>query len=181
FFGSTRYLVNDKRSSDQVPSSSHVVNLNSKASNGQQSKLICRSYSKIITATYPNYSAYRHCTNDWVKGLTINSAFVYGHVVKGRKYVIKDVLHVIKQVEDVSNYAKAVVGRDKEEGQGTTPRGADWEVVSLTASTYAAAPGGTIPKFKLEEKGDEVDKDKVDSSESENVILESKNVEVSDN
>ncbi|GJU13482.1 hypothetical protein Tco_1135878 [Tanacetum coccineum] len=29
---------------------------------------------------------------------------------------------------------------DKEEGQGTTPRGADWEVVSLTTSACAAAP-----------------------------------------
>ncbi|KAG8037238.1 hypothetical protein GUJ93_ZPchr0023g33387 [Zizania palustris] len=30
---------------------------------------------------------------------------------------------------------------EKEVVEGTTPRGADWEVVSLTASAYAAAPG----------------------------------------
>nr|GEV29446.1 ATG8-interacting protein 2-like [Tanacetum cinerariifolium] len=83
---------------------------------------------------------------------------------------------------------------DKEEGQGTTPRGADWEVVSLTASAYAAAPGGTIPEFKHEEKGDAVDKDKVETSNAlfmsghfvvppnqhENVQSESENAEVSD-
>nr|GEX48505.1 ATG8-interacting protein 2-like [Tanacetum cinerariifolium] len=57
----------------------------------------------------------------------------------------------------------------REEGHGTTPRGADWEVVSLTASAYAAASGGTIPEFKLEEKGDH-----------ENVLSESENAEVFD-
>ncbi|CAD6224169.1 unnamed protein product [Miscanthus lutarioriparius] len=30
---------------------------------------------------------------------------------------------------------------EKEVGEGTTPRGADWEVVTLTASAYEAAPG----------------------------------------
>lgn len=30
---------------------------------------------------------------------------------------------------------------EKEVGEGTTPRGADWEVVTLTASSYEAAPG----------------------------------------
>ncbi|PWA77867.1 hypothetical protein CTI12_AA221530 [Artemisia annua] len=83
---------------------------------------------------------------------------------------------------------------DKEEGQGTTPRGADWEVVSLTASAYAAAPGGTIPEFKHGEKGDVVDKDKVETSNAlfmsghfvvppnqhDNVVSESENAEVYD-
>lgn len=83
---------------------------------------------------------------------------------------------------------------DKEVGQGTTPRGADWEVVSLTASAYAAAPGGTFPEFKHEEKGDVVDKDKVETSNAlfmsghfvvppnqhENVVSESENAEVYD-
>ncbi|GJT09441.1 RNA-directed DNA polymerase, eukaryota [Tanacetum coccineum] len=60
---------------------------------------------------------------------------------------------------------------DKEEGQGTTPRGADWEVVSLAASAYAVAPGATIPKFKLEEKGDVVDKDKVETSNAYSCLV----------
>lgn len=30
---------------------------------------------------------------------------------------------------------------DNEEGEATTSRGNEWEVVSLTASAYAAAPG----------------------------------------
>lgn len=53
---------------------------------------------------------------------------------------------------------------DKEEGHATAPKGADWEVVSLTASAYAAAPGGNIPELKHEEKGEVVDKDKVETS-----------------
>ncbi|KAI3494941.1 hypothetical protein L1887_37003 [Cichorium endivia] len=53
---------------------------------------------------------------------------------------------------------------DKEEGHTTAPKGADWEVVSLTASAYAAAPGGKIPEPKHEEKGEVVNKDKVESS-----------------
>lgn len=53
---------------------------------------------------------------------------------------------------------------DKKEGQSTTPKGADWEVVSLTASAYAAAPGGSFPEFKHEEKGEDVKKDEVESS-----------------
>lgn len=83
---------------------------------------------------------------------------------------------------------------DKEEGQDTTPRGVDWEVVSLTASAYAAAPGGTSPELKHEEKGDVVDKDKVETSNAlfmsghfvvppnqhENVLSESAYTEVSD-
>ena len=33
---------------------------------------------------------------------------------------------------------------DKEEGQGTTPRGADWEVVSLTASALPVEGVGAL-------------------------------------
>lgn len=42
---------------------------------------------------------------------------------------------------------------EKEVGEGTTPRGADWEVVTLTASAYEAAPGpaGTEAKPVNEE------------------------------
>lgn len=55
---------------------------------------------------------------------------------------------------------------DKEEEHTIAPKGADWEVVSLTASAYAAAPGGNIPPLKPEEKGDVVNKDKVETSNS---------------
>lgn len=55
---------------------------------------------------------------------------------------------------------------EKEEAQITTPRGADWEVVSLTASAYAASPGGSIPEFKHEEKGEVIDKDKLETSDA---------------
>ena len=43
---------------------------------------------------------------------------------------------------------------EKEVREGTTPRGADWEVVTLTASAYEAAPGpaGTEPKPVNEER-----------------------------
>ncbi|KAF8650250.1 hypothetical protein HU200_064008 [Digitaria exilis] len=43
---------------------------------------------------------------------------------------------------------------EKEVGEGTTPRGADWEVVTLTASAYEAAPGpvGTEGKPINEER-----------------------------
>ncbi|KAK1420200.1 hypothetical protein QVD17_21600 [Tagetes erecta] len=53
---------------------------------------------------------------------------------------------------------------EKEEAQVTTPRGADWEVVSLTASAYAASPGGSIPEFKHEEKGEMIDKNNLETS-----------------
>lgn len=53
---------------------------------------------------------------------------------------------------------------DKEEGHATTPKGADWEVVSLTASAYAAAPGRNIPDLKHEEQGEVIQKDKVETS-----------------
>ncbi|XP_076893309.1 ATG8-interacting protein 2-like [Bidens hawaiensis] len=53
---------------------------------------------------------------------------------------------------------------ENNEAQVTAPRGADWEVVSLTASTYAASPGGSIPEVKQEETGEVVKKDEVETS-----------------
>ncbi|KAK9056173.1 hypothetical protein SSX86_027262 [Deinandra increscens subsp. villosa] len=53
---------------------------------------------------------------------------------------------------------------ENEEGQVATPRAADWEVVSLTASAYAASPGGSIPEVKHQEKDEVIDKDKVETS-----------------
>ncbi|XP_076948766.1 ATG8-interacting protein 2-like isoform X2 [Bidens hawaiensis] len=53
---------------------------------------------------------------------------------------------------------------ENNEAQVTAPRGADWEVVSLTASTYAASPGGNIPEVKQEETGEVVNKDEVETS-----------------
>lgn len=81
------------------------------------------------------------------------------------------------------------------EGEETAPRGADWEVVSLTASTYAAAPGpdmGENPKGG--EKGDVVDTNKSETSNAlfmsghfvfppsqhENLPLEPENTEILD-
>ncbi|KAI7758417.1 hypothetical protein M8C21_013105, partial [Ambrosia artemisiifolia] len=51
-----------------------------------------------------------------------------------------------------------------EAAQVTAPRGADWEVVSLTASAYAASPGGSIPEVKHEEEGEVIEKDNVETS-----------------
>ena len=42
---------------------------------------------------------------------------------------------------------------DNEEGEENTSRGAEWEVVSLTASTYAAAPGPEEVELKDDENG----------------------------
>uniref|UniRef100_A0A0E0KMN3 ATG8-interacting protein 1 n=1 Tax=Oryza punctata TaxID=4537 RepID=A0A0E0KMN3_ORYPU len=44
---------------------------------------------------------------------------------------------------------------EKEAGEGATPRGADWEVVTLTESAYAAAPGpdGAADRPATETKG----------------------------
>ncbi|XP_071697677.1 ATG8-interacting protein 2-like [Rutidosis leptorrhynchoides] len=81
---------------------------------------------------------------------------------------------------------------DKEEGQTNTPRGADWEVVSLTASAYAAAPSDNIPDFKQGEKYGLVEKDKnenalfmsghfvLPTSQHETVPSEPKNTEILD-
>ncbi|KAL8192355.1 hypothetical protein R6Q57_027540 [Mikania cordata] len=46
------------------------------------------------------------------------------------------------------------------------PKGADWEVVSLTASAYAASPGGSIPEVKHEETGEHIDKDHLETSDT---------------
>ncbi|KAM0072322.1 putative ATG8-interacting protein [Helianthus debilis subsp. tardiflorus] len=53
---------------------------------------------------------------------------------------------------------------EKDEAQVNTPRGADWEVVTLTASAYAASPGGSIPEVKHEEKSEVIDKDNTETS-----------------
>ncbi|KVH91121.1 ATG8-interacting protein 2 [Cynara cardunculus var. scolymus] len=81
------------------------------------------------------------------------------------------------------------------EGEETVPRGADWEVVSLTASTYAAAPGPDMgEKPKGGEKGDVVDTNKSETSNAlfmsghfvfppsqhENLPLEPENTEILD-
>ncbi|KAI7735340.1 hypothetical protein M8C21_029757 [Ambrosia artemisiifolia] len=81
---------------------------------------------------------------------------------------------------------------DKEEGKGTESRGADWEVVSLTASTYAAAPGPDMGDATSGEKSDLVDSDKSETSNAlfmsghfvfppsqhENLPLEPENTEI---
>ncbi|KAK9068314.1 hypothetical protein SSX86_012425 [Deinandra increscens subsp. villosa] len=81
---------------------------------------------------------------------------------------------------------------DKEEGKETEPRGADWEVVSLTASTYAASPGPDMVDTKSGENSDLVDNNKSETSnalfmsghfvfppnEHENLPLESENTEI---
>lgn len=84
---------------------------------------------------------------------------------------------------------------DKEEGEETAPRGADWEVVSLTASTYAAAPSPDVKHPKDDQKNEEVDlTDKTETSNAlfmsghfvfppsqhENLPLEPKNTEIGD-
>ncbi|KAG1362524.1 ATG8-interacting protein 2 [Cocos nucifera] len=53
---------------------------------------------------------------------------------------------------------------DEKEGEGTPSRGADWEVVSLTASTYAAAPGPKEFDLADENKGKEFNKNESESS-----------------
>ncbi|XP_057435664.1 ATG8-interacting protein 1 [Lotus japonicus] len=53
---------------------------------------------------------------------------------------------------------------DNEEGGGKAPRGNDWEVVSLTASTYAAAPGPTEVELKDGDKEDVYAQDEAETS-----------------
>lgn len=53
---------------------------------------------------------------------------------------------------------------DDEEGESTPSRGADWEVVSLTASTYAAAPGPSGFDPADENKGKDLNKNEGESS-----------------
>ncbi|MFS7925113.1 putative ATG8-interacting protein [Helianthus anomalus] len=87
---------------------------------------------------------------------------------------------------------RGLVMADKEEGNETEPRGADWEVVSLTGSTYAAAPGPDMADPKSGEKSDLVDTDKNETSNAlfmsghflfppsqhENLPLEPENTEI---
>ena len=53
---------------------------------------------------------------------------------------------------------------DNEEVEEKTSRGADWEVVSLTASTYAAAPGPDEVELKDDDKEDVYAQDEAESS-----------------
>lgn len=53
---------------------------------------------------------------------------------------------------------------DNEEVEKSIARGNDWEVVSLTASTCAAAPGPAEVAFKDDDKGDTVDLDRAETS-----------------
>ncbi|PWA74411.1 hypothetical protein CTI12_AA251550 [Artemisia annua] len=83
---------------------------------------------------------------------------------------------------------------DKEDVEETAPRGADWEVVSLTASTYAAAPSPDTGEVKGSAKGDLVDTNKSETSnplfmsghfvfppsQHENLPLEPENTEILD-
>ncbi|KAI3829243.1 hypothetical protein L1987_03361 [Smallanthus sonchifolius] len=91
-----------------------------------------------------------------------------------------------------SLYLKHATMADKEEGKETDPRGADWEVVSLTASTYAAAPGPDMEDPESGEKSDLVGTDKSETSNAlfmsghfvfppsqhENLPLEPENTEI---
>lgn len=83
---------------------------------------------------------------------------------------------------------------DKDDGEETASRGADWEVVSLTASAYAAAPGPKQVESQDDEKVVSVGGDKAETSDAvfmsshfvfppsqhENLPLESENTEISD-
>ncbi|KAF8380210.1 hypothetical protein HHK36_027692 [Tetracentron sinense] len=53
---------------------------------------------------------------------------------------------------------------DEKEGEETTSRRNEWEVVSLTASTYAAAPGPKGFESNVDEKGNEFGEDEEDRS-----------------
>ncbi|KAM7472216.1 hypothetical protein LguiA_010399 [Lonicera macranthoides] len=55
---------------------------------------------------------------------------------------------------------------DNEEGEETTSRGNEWEVVSLTASAYAAAPGPKQVELNDSDKGDSVGEDKGETSQA---------------
>lgn len=81
---------------------------------------------------------------------------------------------------------------DNEEGEGTTSRGNEWEVVSLTASAYAAAPGPEHVDENVNDNGNTVEGDAAGTSqalfmsrhfvfppsEHENLPLEVENSEV---
>ncbi|EOX95929.1 hypothetical protein QUC31_005287 [Theobroma cacao] len=53
---------------------------------------------------------------------------------------------------------------DNEEGEENTPRGNEWEVVSLTASAYAAAPGPKEVETKDDNKGDSYKEEEAETS-----------------
>ncbi|KAF8379541.1 hypothetical protein HHK36_028980 [Tetracentron sinense] len=56
------------------------------------------------------------------------------------------------------------MAEDEKNGEETTSRGNDWEVVSLTASTYAAAPGPKAFESNDDEKGDQFGEDEKKTS-----------------
>ncbi|GAB4844500.1 hypothetical protein Ancab_037878 [Ancistrocladus abbreviatus] len=58
----------------------------------------------------------------------------------------------------------ASLRHDQEEGEEIASRGNGWEVVSLTASAYAAAPGPKDIKPIQEEKGDAMDNSEAETS-----------------
>ncbi|KAK8565800.1 hypothetical protein V6N13_020881 [Hibiscus sabdariffa] len=53
---------------------------------------------------------------------------------------------------------------DNGEGEENIPRGNEWEVVSLTASTYAAAPGPKEVEIKDDSKGDSYEVEEAETS-----------------
>ncbi|KAK2992630.1 hypothetical protein RJ640_023940 [Escallonia rubra] len=55
---------------------------------------------------------------------------------------------------------------DKEEGEEPTHRGNEWEVVSLTASAYAAAPGPKQVDLNDDDKGNPAEEDKGETSQA---------------
>lgn len=55
---------------------------------------------------------------------------------------------------------------DNEEGREAPPRGNEWEVVSLTASAYAAAPGPKQVELNDDDKDHSVGEDKGETSEA---------------
>ncbi|KAL6981977.1 hypothetical protein U1Q18_023595 [Sarracenia purpurea var. burkii] len=81
---------------------------------------------------------------------------------------------------------------DNEEGKETTSRGNEWEVVSLTASAYAAAPGPEQVELNDNDEGNAVAKDEAETSRAllmsghfvfppsqhENLPLEPENIEI---
>uniref|UniRef100_A0A5B7AQE9 ATG8-interacting protein 1 n=1 Tax=Davidia involucrata TaxID=16924 RepID=A0A5B7AQE9_DAVIN len=81
---------------------------------------------------------------------------------------------------------------DNEEGEESTSRGNEWEVVSLTASAYAAAPGPKEVELNDNDKGYAVGEDEAETSRAmfmsshfvfpltqhENLPLETENIEI---
>ncbi|KAF7154807.1 hypothetical protein RHSIM_Rhsim01G0159000 [Rhododendron simsii] len=83
---------------------------------------------------------------------------------------------------------------NNEEGEKTTSRGNEWEVVSLSASAYAAAPGPERVELNDNDKGNTVAEDEAETSRAmfmsghfvfppsqhENLPLEPENIEIED-